>query len=194
MSHRAAARCLAGLCFAGICLASSAAMSTPLAPQPAQSQPAEPSGFRGPPYQAPVPATLSGARTIDAARAEALHDAGVAFVDVYPRQKRPPGLPEGTIWRGAPHQTIPGAHWLYDTGYDRLSAPESQRLAGGLGRILADQDTPVVIFCRVDCWMGWNAAKRAVQMGYRNVMWFPGGVDDWLMQGRDLAPAISDDP
>lgn len=169
---------------AAICLAGSAALS----------QPAEPPGFRGRPYDAETPATLSGAQVIDAARAVALHDAGVAFVDVYPRQQRPEGLPSGTLWRPAPHQTIPGAIWLHDTGYDRLSAAESERLAEGLGRAVGDKNLPVVIFCRADCWMGWNAAKRAVELGYRNVMWFPGGTDDWLLQGRDLVDAIADDP
>lgn len=167
-----------------LCLAGSAALS----------QPAEPPDFRGPPYEAETPATLSGAQVIDGAQAVALHDAGVPFVDVYPRQKRPEGLPAGTIWRPAPHQTIPGAVWLHDTGYDRLSPAETRRLADGLARVIGTADGPVVIFCRADCWMGWNAAKRAVGLGYRNVMWFPGGTDDWLLQGRDLEQAIADDP
>lgn len=169
---------------AALCLAGSAALS----------QPAEPTGFRAPPYEAQTPDTLAGAQVIDSAQAVALHDAGVRFVDVYPRQKRPAGLPQGTIWKAAAHQTIPGAVWLYDTGYDRLSAAESQRLSAGLARILDSADQPVVIFCRADCWMGWNAAKRAVGLGYLNVMWFPGGTDDWLLQGRDLRDAIADDP
>ncbi|WP_346429640.1 rhodanese-like domain-containing protein [Paracoccus sp. DMF-8] len=171
-----------------------AAICLSLTGSAALSQPPEPPGFRGPPYQAETPATLSGAQVIGAAQAVALHDAGVLFVDVYPRQKRPEGLPEGTIWRAAPHQTIPGAIWLYDTGYDRLSDAESRRLAAGLARELRSRESPVVIFCRADCWMGWNAAKRAVALGYRNVMWFPGGTDDWLLQGRDLQDITADAP
>lgn len=177
-------RIAAAICLAGTCLTASAALS----------QPAEPPGFRGPPYEAEVPATLSGAQVVDAVQAAALHDAGALFVDVYPRQKQPAGLPAGTIWRAAPHQTIPGAIWLYDTGYDRLSAAESQRLAAGLARELPSRDSPVVIFCRADCWMGWNAAKRAVELGYRNVSWFPGGTDDWLFEGRDLQQINADAP
>jgi rhodanese-related sulfurtransferase len=27
--------------------------------------------------------------------------------------------------------------------------------------------------------MSWNAARRAVEWGYSNVVWFPGGTDAW---------------
>ena len=161
----------------------------------AAAQVPEPQGFRGPPYQAEVPAQLTGAQTITGAQAVALHGAGATFIDVYPRQIRPDGLPAGTIWHAAPHQTIPGAIWLYDTGYQALSAPETARLTQGLAQATqGNLDAPLVIFCREDCWMSWNAAKRAVQLGYRAVHWFPGGSDDWLLEGQDLVPASADAP
>ena len=28
---------------------------------------------------------------------------------------------------------------------------------------------PVVLFCRTDCWMGWNAARRLARQGYVNI-------------------------
>lgn len=164
-----------------------------LAGSAAWAQPPEPVGFRGPPYDGEVPAALTGARIIDAAEAVALHDAGTTFIDVYPRQTRPQGLPPGTLWRAPPHLTISGAIWLYDTGYERLNPAETARLHDGLARATGgDTARPVVIFCRADCWMGWNAAKRAVALGYDHILWFPGGTDDWLLQGRDLVPAEID--
>ena len=27
--------------------------------------------------------------------------------------------------------------------------------------------------------MSWNAAKRAVAWGFTNVIWYPGGVEEW---------------
>lgn len=149
----------------------------------------EPEGFRSEPYLAPVPATLQGATVIDATRAIVLHEQGVAFIDTLPRQKRPEGLPAGTIWRGEVHFTIPGAVWLYDTGYDRISAAEETRLADGLARATGgDKSAPVVMFCKSDCWMSWNAAKRAVALGYRGVNWFPQGVEGWVSAGGELMP------
>jgi len=42
-----------------------------------------------------------------------------------------------------------------------------------------DKTAELVIYCIEDCWMAWNAAKRAVEWGYSNVYWFREGVDGW---------------
>lgn len=147
----------------------------------------EPSGYHGEPYRAPVPAVLTGALVITPEQAVALHGQGVPFLDVLPRQKRPENLPAGTLWRATPHQTIPGATWLYDTGYDRISPQEEARLRDGLAMAShGDKAAPLVIFCKSDCWMSWNAGKRAVAMGYTGVRWFPQGVDGWQAAGGTL--------
>ncbi len=150
----------------------------------AQAQVAEPQGFRGEPYRAPVPAALTGARVITATEAVTLHAQGVPFIDAMPRQKRPENLPEGTLWNAPPHKTIPGALWLYDTGYESLAPAEQARLQDGLAGVTkGDKAAPVVIFCKTDCWMSWNAAKRAVAWGYTAVLWFPEGVEGWEAEG-----------
>lgn len=166
---------------ASFCLIATVALAQPVP---------EPEGFRAPPYRAPVPATLTGAQVTDGPGAVALYDAGAVFIDAMPRKKRPENLPEGTIWRDPVHMTIPGAIWLYDTGYEALAPAETDRLVQGLADATGgDLDAPVVIFCQAECWMSWNTAKRAVGLGYRNITWFPGGTNDWEAQGRDLVPA-----
>ena len=63
----------------------------------------------------------------------------------------------------------------------------SIRMRDGLTRAKAgDPDRPVVIFCRSDCWMSWNAARRAVEWGFDPVIWFPGGTDAWEQAGQPL--------
>ena len=42
---------------------------------------------------------------------------------------------------------------------------------------------------RKPCWMSWNAAKRAVALGYTGVNWFPEGSDGWVAAGGDLVTA-----
>jgi PQQ-dependent catabolism-associated CXXCW motif protein len=37
----------------------------------------------------------------------------------------------------------------------------------------------LVFYCQADCWMSWNAAKRALSLGYSNVAWYPEGTDGW---------------
>ena len=39
--------------------------------------------------------------------------------------------------------------------------------ADGLERAArGDQSTPLVFYCLADCWQSWNAAKRALSLGY----------------------------
>ena len=42
-----------------------------------------------------------------------------------------------------------------------------------------ETDHPVVLFCLAECWMSWNAAKRALEYGYSEVYWMPDGTDGW---------------
>lgn len=155
----------------------------------------EPQGYHPAPYESPVPATLAGARVIDAAAALRLHEAGAIFVDVLPQMRRPEGLPAGTFWRVPPHDSIPGALWLPAAGFERLTAAEAATFEAALSHATgADRAKPLVIFCRPDCWLSWNAARRAVSLGYRAVHWFPGGTQEWQAEGGRLAPVTATPP
>lgn len=152
-----------------------------LAPAVAAQDVPEPDTYRMEHYRAPVPDTLSGARVIDAKEAHDLWQAGEAvFVDVLPRAPKPENLPEDTLWLDRTRQSIPGAVWLPNVGYGALAAETSRYFRHGLSKATGgDKDHPVVIFCRAQCWMSWNAAKRALDLGYTQVVWLPGGTDDW---------------
>lgn len=151
----------------------------------------EPEQYRELDYRAPTPKTLKGARVITTAQAEALWRAGTAaFVDVMPHVPRPANLPAGTLWRGKPRLNIPGSVWLADTGYGELSAGVEDYLRAGLRHITGgDRAKVVVIYCLRDCWMSWNAAKRAVAWGYAGVAWYPDGTDGWQEAGLPLSEA-----
>jgi PQQ-dependent catabolism-associated CXXCW motif protein len=141
----------------------------------------EPEGYRTGDYRAPTPATLRGARVVTTAEAEALWKGRDAiFIDVMPHAPRPANLPAGTIWRERPRQNIPGSIWLPDTGYGELAAVTERYLRDNLARATAgDRARLLVFYCLKDCWMSWNAAKRALAMGYGNVAWYPDGTDGW---------------
>lgn len=149
---------------------------------------AEIDGYRTEDYRSPVPRTLSGARTIDADDAEPLLEGGEAlFIDVYPRVMKPPNLPEGTLWRDPVHMSIEGAHWLPNVGYGVLSDEFEDYFKTRLADLTGNDPTrPVVFFCQRDCWMSWNAAKRALEWGYSDVLWFSEGTDAWQEAGFDL--------
>jgi len=152
---------------------------------------AELEGYRTDEYRAPVPKTLTGARVIGADEAEVLLKAGSAvFIDVYPRAPKPPNLPAGTVWRDPTHMTIEGAHWLPNVGYGVLSEEFESYFKTRLARLTdGDRARPVVFFCLKDCWMSWNAGKRALSWGYTNVIWFSEGTDAWQEAGFDLVKA-----
>jgi PQQ-dependent catabolism-associated CXXCW motif protein len=156
-----------------------------------QQEPFEPEDYRTDNYRAPVPATLAGARVLTTAEAEAIWRAkSGAFVDVLPRPPKPKNLPEGTVWRDPPRQDIPGSIWLPDTGYGVLAAPTEDYLKRGLSRATGgDRSRLLVFYCLADCWMSWNAAKRALSYGYTQVAWYPEGTDGWSFADLPLADA-----
>lgn len=144
----------------------------------------EPESYRMDHYRAPVPATLRGAQVVDAEAAyDMWHSGSAAFIDVLPRAPKPENLPEGTIWYDKPRQSIPGALWLPNVGYGAIAEETAEYFKRGLATATdGDKDHPVVIFCLADCWMSWNAAKRALDYGYSRVLWMPDGTDAWVFR------------
>ena len=153
---------------------------------------AEPEGYRLEDYRSPVPTTLRGARVIGTIEAEKIWRGQQAiFVDVLPRPPRPRDLPPGTLWRDKPRANIPGSIWLPDTGYGELAPVTADYFLKGLDKATGgDRARMLVLYCLADCWMSWNAAKRALALGYSDVAWYPEGTDGWLAAGLPLQDAM----
>lgn len=151
----------------------------------------EPYAYRTNDYRKPVPATLKGAIVLSPAQALDLWTRKAAiFIDVYPRAPKPPNLPAGTLWREPPHFTIENAKWLPNVGYGVLSAEHEAYFVNGLQKLSGgDVAKPLVFFCLRNCWMSWNAAKRAIAHGYTAVHWFPDGSDAWQEIGQLVTEA-----
>jgi PQQ-dependent catabolism-associated CXXCW motif protein len=154
----------------------------------ALAQVPEPKDYRTSDYRAPVPATLAGADVLDAEEVRALVERGQAIlIDVYPRPPRPENLPVNTVWRDPTHQSIAGAFWLPNVGHGVLSPAVQTYFVTRLSELTGgDKARRLVFFCQRDCWMSWNAAKRALVLGYTNVAWFPEGTEAWEEMGRPL--------
>ena len=149
---------------------------------------AEPKGYKMEDFRSPVPLTLHGAKVLTGDQAADLWNAnGAIFIDVYPQAPKPKNLPAGTYWRDPAHRTMEGAHWLPNVGYGALPDAVEAYFHAGLERLTkGNRAAPIVFFCLRDCWMSWNAAKRAVAAGYTNVMWFRDGTDAWQELGYPL--------
>ncbi|TYC50468.1 PQQ-dependent catabolism-associated CXXCW motif protein [Rhodobacterales bacterium] len=149
----------------------------------AQAAP-EPAGYRGEPYRAPVPETLTGGYVVTTQEAHALWDkGGTAFIDVLPRPPKPDNLPAGTIWHEKSRFSIPGSTWLPNVGYEKIPRATENYFRDGLAKVTDGVAAhPVLFFCLDECWMSWNAAKRAIEMGYVTVYWYPEGTDGWTFE------------
>lgn len=150
----------------------------------------EPAGYRMDDYRSPTPATLSGARVVDTDAAYALWSEGkAAFIDVLPRPPKPANLPAGTVWRDKPRSDIPKSIWLPNVGYGGLAPETEAYFRKGLEQASGgDKSRTLVFYCLRDCWMSWNAAKRALTYGYTSVVWYPEGTDGWAEFNWPLAP------
>ena len=161
----------------------------------ARGDPEEPAGYRMGEYHAPTPQTLDGARVITTEQAIELWKAKSAvFVDALMRQPKPENLPKETVWRDPPRKDIPGSVWLANVGLGDLPAPVQRYFEQGLARATqSDKAKPLVFYCRRDCWASWNAAKRAISLGYSAVNWYPEGTTGWEeanqpLEARDPEP------
>ena len=141
----------------------------------------EPADYRTENYRAPVPATLKGAKVVTTEETIALwKDKSAVFVDVLPHDPKPANLPAGTIWKEKVREDIPGSIWLANVGYGILNKETEAYFRNGLKSQLGDDTKRKVLFyCMENCWMSWNAAKRAVEWGYKSVLWYPLGTDGW---------------
>jgi PQQ-dependent catabolism-associated CXXCW motif protein len=142
---------------------------------------AEPDGFWQGPVNDPVPNTIRGGKVIHAkALAALLKDKGVVVVDVSNAPRRPGNLPASTTWLPLPHRAIPGAIWIPGAGLGEPPPPLDRYFRERLAKATAnDMAKPLVLYCHERCWLSWNGAKRAIQYGYRNVYWFPEGIEGW---------------
>lgn len=84
-------------------------------------------------------------------------------------------------------ETLPNAvpaAWLSQPGTftDTVQQQAAQMLAQGTqGR----KDVALVFYCLSrECWMSYNAALRAINAGYTNVLWYRGGIEAWKMAGQ----------
>lgn len=162
-----------------------------LSPPPPSSGPFDAQGFRTARYRAPVDRPPDPARRIALARAMRLEPGRHAlFIDVLPAEGGVRDTATG-VWRlSSSHETIPGALWHPEAGRAPVDPVLWRGLAAAVARARKGRPgLPVILFCRVDCWMGWNAARRLAREGHRRVFWLAEGIEGWHAAGGTLVQA-----
>ena len=144
-------------------------------------------GHRRARYRAPVNRDPAPARRIALADALKLRPGENAlFIDVLPAEGGVRDAATGRWTLAEPHETIPGARWFPEVG----RAPVDAVLWAGLVAAVRARHPgwPVVVFCRADCWMSWNAARRLALGGMSGAFWLAEGIEGWHDAARPLAP------
>lgn len=129
-------------------------------------------------YHGPTPRTLPGGRVVRTTELRSMLGDG-----------SPPYLID--VLGGQGHRTIRGAFWLRGAGAGDLNADEAERFADAVAKFAAgDKNRPIVFFCADrECWLSYNAALRAIDAGYTNIMWYRGGIAAWLHAGFPMSQA-----
>jgi PQQ-dependent catabolism-associated CXXCW motif protein len=93
------------------------------------------------------------------------------------------------VWESPPHPTLPGAVLMPGAGHPgTFDDATQQRLWNALSQMTNRQaDRPIVFFCTGSrCWESYNAALRAINMGFRTVLWYRGGLGAWQASGGQM--------
>lgn len=134
------------------------------------------SSFRRSNFHAATPTGIPGGRVIRTLDLKRLIDSGtaIAVVDVLDSQNR---------------TTVPGATWLPDGGKTFAGASERTRFETVLQALTgSEKSRPLVFLCTgFECWLSYNAALAAIELGYKDVLWYRGGTNSWLGANLEVA-------
>ena len=144
-------------------------------------------GYRIDRYRSPTPQDIPGARTLDTAALQQLlaGNPPPVLVDVM----RQPWLHDRFV-ASEEHRNIPGSLWLANVGDGVLDSRWQDYLVRNLQQASGgDPARALVFYCKSDCWLSWNAGRRAMALGYTRVYWYRDGVDAWQAAGLPLQTA-----
>jgi PQQ-dependent catabolism-associated CXXCW motif protein len=150
-------------------------------------------GYRITEFRAPVPEIVPAAVTLTTEELRTLMESKpVILIDVLPTPVKPKDRPENLLWLPPARYNIPGSHWLPNVGFGGLSDALDRYYKENLKNLTkGNYAANLVIYCLADCWMSWNAAKRAAtEYGYSNVYWYADGTSGWEAAKLPLEQSI----
>jgi len=146
-------------------------------------------GYRDKHYRRPTPEVAPAGTTLTTEQLAALiAEESPVLIDVQAITVRSELEEFGLSWLpDSPRHHIEGSTWLPNVGYAELDERMTHFFRSNLDRLSGgDPESPLVFYCVVDCWMSWNAIRRAASWGYRNLYWYPDGSDGWADAGLPL--------
>jgi PQQ-dependent catabolism-associated CXXCW motif protein len=80
--------------------------------------------------------------------------------------------------QGAQHAVPAAAPGSFDDQTQQQFGQYLEQATGG------DRQHVIALYClSPQCWMSYNAALRAIHLGYTNVLWYRGGIESWKQAG-----------
>lgn len=140
-----------------------------------------PEGYRLDRYRSPTPDTIDDVQTISTSELKAALNATPTpiIIDVINSEYRASRFIETK-----PHYSVPGAYWLPNTGRGSLDQPWHNYLVNNALKLtMNSHDYPVVVMCKSDCWLSWNATRRLKNAGFTHLFWYKNGIDSWQNAG-----------
>lgn len=127
----------------------------------------------------PTPTSIPGGRVIDTRTLSQLVRSGQGAVLLLHAHAGPEHLPGAVA-------VVPAAQGgSFDDQVQQGFGQYLQQATGG------DKAKMLVVYCGgTHCWGSYNAALRAIRMGYGNVHWYRGGIDAWRQAGFPVGNAM----
>lgn len=163
-------------------------------PDACRQQPNVQDAYRTGHYRAPTPQCSPYATTVNTEQLQTLlaQRPETILVDVMGVTRRPEMDEFDSAWLPSRERfNLIGSHWLPNVGYAELTDEMARYYTSQLGRLThGNYAQPLVIYCIVDCWLSWNAIKRAHELGYESLYWYPDGTDGWAEYGLPLEQSV----
>jgi PQQ-dependent catabolism-associated CXXCW motif protein len=135
----------------------------------------------------PTPLTIPGGRVIATGALEAALERGTL--------DGVPFLTIDVLRRDNPKLEVPKSQYIeYAGDYGAFGDQVQQKLKDELAKLTGnDPDMPLVFFCLgARCWESYNAALRAIKLGYTRVYWYRGGLASWRAAHQTLISVAYD--
>lgn len=122
-----------------------------------------------------TPASLAGAKVIDAKEAKKIQDAGGVLYDTRIKSEFSERTLAGAI--SLPYGEKSTHAIDFDSSLDKLD----------LAKLPENKNTAVVFFCNGPaCWKSYKASVLAMKAGHKNVYWFREGMPQWAKEGLPI--------
>jgi rhodanese-related sulfurtransferase len=121
---------------------------------------------------AETPASLAGAKVVNAEEVKKMLDTGVPVIDTRVSAEYAEKTIKGA--KSVPYKEKSAKEVGFDASKDQFD----------LGKLPHDKAAPIVFFCNAgECWKSYKASTTAIKAGYAKVFWFRGGFPEWSSKG-----------